>query len=249
MPRLITTLDTYFKPTVADSKTIPAEDMVRVPARREFAIRSYRQEAGHVIFSIHPDDMDLKSMHPSGKNTWCVWEGSIADPEGFSVDNKPKDIPPPAAGSDLGVPFSLPGYTQTFYSNDPVTAKSPNITWAELLHFSGKHYRPPANSVVVNNLMQIANLAQGLRDRFGKPITIRSGYRDPVTNKRVGGASQSQHVQGNAIDLAIPGHRPIDLYNALNSSWKGGLAYSNSMDFLHIDRRQDGNARWVYPGG
>jgi uncharacterized protein YcbK (DUF882 family) len=56
------------------------------------------------------------------------------------------------------------------------------------------------------------------------------------------------HVQGKALDIAIPGRSPLELYRLLNDEWRGGLAYSNSMQFLHVDDRS-GDARWIYPGG
>lgn len=247
---LKTTIDTYLKPSAEDSKAIAKEDLVFVKAQKEFPILAYRQEKGHIVFTIDPERYDLKTLHPECKNTFWIYEGAIEDPEGFSPANNPKDEPASLKGGDRGFPIKLPGYEGTYYSNQPVHAtKAKDISWGEILHCDAKgRYRKPESAAVVNNLIQISIRAQGIRDRFGKPIIVRSGYRDPVTNRRVGGAKYSQHCMGNALDIAIAGHRPSDLYNTLNGSWAGGLAYSNSGDFLHIDRRS-GNARWVYPGG
>jgi len=46
---------------------------------------------------------------------------------------------------------------------------------------------------------------QRLRDVFGKPITISSGYRCPAHNAAVGGAPASQHLIF-ATDLIFPGY-------------------------------------------
>ena len=43
-----------------------------------------------------------------------------------------------------------------------------------------------------------------LRAFAGKPIVISSGYRCPALNGAVGGASQSQHLRGEAADLHLP---------------------------------------------
>lgn len=249
--KLVTKLDTYFKTSSADSSKLGDNDRALVEAGKEFPVIAYRQEAGHIVITIPPNEYDLKSLHPSGRNTWWVFEGAIEDPEGFSADNVPKDKPAPKPDiKNLGFQFLLPGNTVKSWSGQAVhDRKAPNITWGELLHFqSNGSYRPPENAAIVANLIEVAIRAQEIRDRFGGPLIIRSGYRDPATNQRVGGARFSTHVQGKAIDLAIPGRRPLELYNALNSSWNGGLAYSNRMDFLHIDTRS-GRARWVYPGG
>ncbi len=40
-----------------------------------------------------------------------------------------------------------------------------------------------------------------LRELWGAPITITSGYRSPKLNSLVGGVKNSQHITGNAADL------------------------------------------------
>ena len=85
-----------------------------------------------------------------------------------------------------------------------------------------------------------------VRDRLGgRPITINSWYRDPVTNRRVGGASRSRHLVGDAVDFVAPGIHPYDVYDRLNRWWgaKGGLA--SATVFTHIDTRGY-YARWSY---
>ena len=42
---------------------------------------------------------------------------------------------------------------------------------------------------------------QPVREWYGKPIKINSFYRSPKLNKAIGGASKSQHLKGEAIDL------------------------------------------------
>lgn len=51
----------------------------------------------------------------------------------------------------------------------------------------------------------LVNLLQQIRDAFGRAVTINSAYRTPTHNKRVGGASNSQHVKGTAADIRVPG--------------------------------------------
>lgn len=40
-----------------------------------------------------------------------------------------------------------------------------------------------------------------LREAWGKPITVTSGYRSPALNKAVGGEATSQHLTGQAADI------------------------------------------------
>ena len=50
---------------------------------------------------------------------------------------------------------------------------------------------------------ETVKIIQSVRDYFGKPVTINSAYRTPQYNKKVGGASNSQHVKGTACDIAV----------------------------------------------
>lgn len=54
---------------------------------------------------------------------------------------------------------------------------------------------------IIENLKGIAGQVQKIRDHFGKPIRISSGYRSPRLNRAVGGAKNSQHQTGEAMDI------------------------------------------------
>ena len=54
----------------------------------------------------------------------------------------------------------------------------------------------------IENLRAIAEeVFQPLRDSFGVPIHVSSGYRCEELNVKIGGSIRSQHVQGRALDL------------------------------------------------
>ena len=48
----------------------------------------------------------------------------------------------------------------------------------------------------------VERVLQPLRDLWGKPMRVNSGYRRPELNRIVGGASTSQHLKGEAADIA-----------------------------------------------
>jgi hypothetical protein len=83
---------------------------------------------------------------------------------------------------------------------------------------------------------------QALRDHYGVPMTINSGYRSPEHNAAVGGAPNSQHVKGTAVDFVVKGVSPAQVYALLDPVWEGGLGKYNT--FTHIDTRA-GRARWT----
>lgn len=51
----------------------------------------------------------------------------------------------------------------------------------------------------------LAALLQKIRDHFGRPVVITSGYRTAAHNKAVGGAPYSQHCYGRAADIRVAG--------------------------------------------
>lgn len=54
----------------------------------------------------------------------------------------------------------------------------------------------------------LVSILQKIREHFGKPLTITSGYRTPAHNKACGGAAYSQHLYGRAADFKIAGVGP-----------------------------------------
>lgn len=54
------------------------------------------------------------------------------------------------------------------------------------------------------NLKRLAGILETVRAALGGPMTISSGYRSPVVNRLVGGATSSAHVEGRAADFVCP---------------------------------------------
>lgn len=118
-----------------------------------------------------------------------------------------------------------------------------NFTWSEATHGGT---RMPPDQATVDAIVRIATLAQQARDRIGRPFIVTSWYRPPAINARVGGASQSRHIVGDAIDFYCEGLTGNQLYWALDPWWPGGLGrYTNFPALSHIDARGY-RARWLH---
>ena len=63
----------------------------------------------------------------------------------------------------------------------------------------------PNDEHLKNLQVVVDEIAQPLRDHFGKPVRINSGYRSPALNNAIGGSKKSQHSKGEALDLEIDG--------------------------------------------
>lgn len=87
---------------------------------------------------------------------------------------------------------------------------------------------------------QLVDYLQKIREHFGKPITITSGYRCETHNRRVGGATGSRHSKGDAADIVVSGvsSREVAKY-AESIGVKGIGLYETAADgyFTHIDTR------------
>lgn len=61
----------------------------------------------------------------------------------------------------------------------------------------------PTPGITQNLERLIANILDPLREAWGGPIDVTSGYRCPALNKAVGGVRNSQHLTGQAADIRI----------------------------------------------
>lgn len=93
------------------------------------------------------------------------------------------------------------------------------------------------------NLHALSWKLQSLRDveLEGRPVTITSGYRSPVRNREVGGATGSYHMRGMAVDIVVQGLTPKEVQRRLRL-WNGGLGLATS--FTHVDTGP--RRRWTY---
>lgn len=65
----------------------------------------------------------------------------------------------------------------------------------------------------------IDNLLDPLRERWGRPIRVNSGYRCPELNQAVGGVPTSQHCKGEAADItAGDTEKNRELFEMIRSS-------------------------------
>lgn len=96
--------------------------------------------------------------------------------------------------------------------------------------------------VHASNLQKVCEkILEPVRNHFGKPVRINSGYRGPALNAAVGGSSKSQHCNGEAVDFEIDG-----LPNPELAKW-----VSENCDFDQIilefyDPKEGPNSGWVH---
>lgn len=80
---------------------------------------------------------------------------------------------------------------------------------------------PPEN--VKKQLVDLAALLQKIRDKYGYPIHVNSGYRCVSLNNAVGGSKTSQHLSGQAADIVATGGRTnACLFNVIKEMMDSG---------------------------
>lgn len=105
----------------------------------------------------------------------------------------------------------------------------------------------------MDNVKRLSQILQQIRDNWGDSIIISSGYRCPELNKKVGGASNSDHLYGAAADIHTKSDGKLDnhkLWNSilcLNKLGKLGqfrqLINEYNDDWIHISVNNDYN-KW-----
>ena len=98
------------------------------------------------------------------------------------------------------------------------------------------------NSVHATNLKAVCEkILEPVRNHFGKPVRINSGYRGPALNAAVGGSSKSQHCNGEAVDFEIDG-----LANPELAKWVAANCEFDQIILEFYDPKEGPNSGWVH---
>ena len=109
------------------------------------------------------------------------------------------------------------------------------------------------NTPVAEELEALAQLCEKvlepIREHYGLPVVVSSGYRSPAVNKAIGSKSTSQHTKGEAADIEIPGIDNLELYYwiAINADFDQAILeyYTGepSSGWVHVSYTGDENRR------
>ena len=110
-------------------------------------------------------------------------------------------------------------------------------------------YNIPSHEAIAN-LKRLCVWLEALREaspgpskRRGAPIIINSGYRSPQLNRKIGGAPNSNHLTGCAVDIRVSGMEQLIRYAAILLDY----ADESKQDFdeLLIEKNRYG-AIWLH---
>jgi putative chitinase len=118
----------------------------------------------------------------------------------------------------------------------------------------GDPKRIPKDPNMAKRIVDFAQELDRVRDAWGSGLGVTSWYRPPDVNKAIGGATNSQHIQGWAADVYPTNGKLGEFQSWIDKKWNGGLGYGAHKGFVHLDARsgfpcfgnKSGGARWDY---
>lgn len=98
----------------------------------------------------------------------------------------------------------------------------------------------------ISNLTELVNnVLDPLREKYGKPIRVSSGYRCPALNRSVNGATSSQHRLGQAADITTgskEGNRA--LFEIIRKELPfDQLIDEKNFSWVHVSYKKGGNRK------
>ena len=98
----------------------------------------------------------------------------------------------------------------------------------------------PSDSIKNNLTLFINKILDPIREDWGSPIIVSSGYRCPELNKAVGGVKTSGHMYGFCADLQVKGD--LRKFSNFVIEWMK----EHQMKFDQIIWEKSGNVTWLH---
>ena len=186
--------------------------------------------------------LDLLPSLDSIKNKFAGWWNKSSLGKIFTIDTTaPKDTG--SSGGSISGEGSSGGYS--------TAAASPGS-------MMGAGSGGPSDVESMEGAIGPSNMLKGLKPgvvkklkvlqkKWGKPLVITSGFRTPSQNEAAGGAKDSQHLVGKAVDIRVPPKDQEKFARLARASGFGGIGIGRGQGFVHVDDRGRA-AQWGYQG-
>jgi zinc D-Ala-D-Ala carboxypeptidase len=100
----------------------------------------------------------------------------------------------------------------------------------------------PSDEIKLNLQSLCIEVLDPLRKEVGLPIYISSGYRCKKLNRVIGGALNSQHIEGKASDIKVKGMNNFEIISAIR---KAGIDFDQCIEefesWVHISFNRGNN--------
>ena len=134
---------------------------------------------------------------------------------------------------------------------EPIDDKMSAIAdwWKDIRYFTRAEFKCKCGGRFCNGYpveidMNMVKIADQIREKIGKLITVNSGLRCKTHNANVGGVSNSQHLYGNAADLGCPTGCTPEQMASIAEEIMGDTGGIGTYPWgIHIDTRST-KSRW-----
>ena len=98
----------------------------------------------------------------------------------------------------------------------------------------------PTEAEIVQLKNLCVNVLDKVREYFGKPLIVSSGFRGTELNRLLGGEPDSQHKKGQAADIEIDGVSNTAIFMYITKNLEFDQCIAEKL------RREDGSAGWIH---
>lgn len=121
----------------------------------------------------------------------------------------------------------------------PVANEAENF-WDGIKYFDREEFRCKCGGKYCDGFpaepaKKLVQLADKVREHFGKPMRVSSGVRCEVHNANVGGVSGSRHKYGTAMDFRIDGMPASVVLPYVQAQTETNYAYAIDSNYIHMD--------------
>ncbi len=150
------------------------------------------------LFIENNENISVTEIEDRTENQQITPESSLA--LGTSYKETPT-TGPVNTQEKIGKYFNL---SQLIYSNTAINEKINNLPGID---------NNPNKSIIIQNLKNLmGNIGDKIYEKYGNMV-ISSGYRCNTLNKIIGGADNSQHTKGEALDIQVLGKNTSEIFN------------------------------------
>lgn len=156
--------------------------------------------------------------------------------EGLEVDGIPGKLTQAALLDAVANGRFKPKEIQAETDNDGAE----ELWWNDIQYFTREEFRCKCGGKYCNGFPAepqegMVRAIDNVREHFGKAFTPNSGVRCPTHNANVGGASNSRHLYGKAVDFHVPGKTAAQVLAYLATLPGLGYCYAIDADNVHMD--------------
>lgn len=105
-------------------------------------------------------------------------------------------------------------------------------------HFNLREFQCPCCHTVRIH-PRLVRMLEGLREKWGFPIVLTSGYRCVSHNREVGGVTGSLHILGQAADIAVSGPRQSVFCELARREGFNSVLPNYERNYVHLGIRNE----------